>query len=146
MTVLIRLFGVTAFAAVVCELVRRGPVASLVDFRALACILGGAAGALLIGASQREWKNAWRFLVAAGRLEADEDRVAAAGWFQIGRRGVLASGVLTYAVGIINMLSNIASPATVGWGLATALLSVVYAVLLSEFFFFPFATAASAGL
>ncbi len=112
MTVLIRLFGVTAFAAVVCELVRRGPVASLVDFRALACILGGAA----------------------------------AGWFQIGRRGVLASGVLTYAVGIINMLSNIASPATVGWGLATALLSVVYAVLLSEFFFFPFATAASAGL
>jgi len=146
MSLLIRLFGVTAFAAVVCELVRQGPVVSLFDFRAMGCIFGGLVGMLLVGTTQKQWQCAWRFLFAEGRLEGDEDRAAAATWFQIGRRGALASGVLTYAIGVIFMLSDISSPAMLGAGLATSLLSVVYAVVLSEFFFFPFASAASAGL
>lgn len=144
MTLLIRFFGVTAMAAFLCALLRRGSWSALVELETFGCLMIGMVGVLLVGASQREWACAWRFIVR-GRLE-DEERLAAARWFYLARQSVLAAGTVTYCVGIIWLLSNLSSPAMLGQGMATALFAVLYAVAVSELFFYPLAVAATRGL
>jgi flagellar motor component MotA len=52
-----------------------------------------------------------------------------------GSRYVIAAGVIGTLIGLIQMLANLENPGSIGLGMATALLTIFYAVIVSEFLF-----------
>ena len=52
----------------------------------------------------------------------------------------IASGLLGTVIGLVQMLQNLDDPSTIGPAMAVALLTLLYGVLLGEFFFRPTAT------
>ncbi|MFC1677403.1 MotA/TolQ/ExbB proton channel family protein, partial [Planctomycetota bacterium] len=52
-----------------------------------------------------------------------------------GARYVIGAGVIGTMIGIIQMLSNLSDPSGIGAGMATALLTIFYAVITSELLF-----------
>ena len=52
-----------------------------------------------------------------------------------GSRYIVGAGVIGALVGLIQMLSNLSDPSGIGAGMATALLTPFYAIVVSEIFF-----------
>ena len=52
-----------------------------------------------------------------------------------GSRYVVGAGVIGALIGLIQMLSNLSSPESIGVGMATALIVPFYAIVVSEIFF-----------
>lgn len=50
-------------------------------------------------------------------------------------RYAVGAAVVYTLIGLISMLANLSSPGSIGWGIAVALLPVLYAVILAEVFF-----------
>lgn len=59
-----------------------------------------------------------------------------------GARAAWASGILICLLGAITMVGDMSDPSKVGPAIAAALIPLVYALLLAEFFFMPIAAAA----
>ena len=51
-----------------------------------------------------------------------------------GSRSVVGAGVIAMVIGLVQMLQNLSSPDQIGAGMAIALLSPFYAIILSEIF------------
>jgi flagellar motor component MotA len=61
-------------------------------------------------------------------------------------RAAIASGVLGLLLGVIGALVSMDDPATLGFYLAITLISLLYAILLSELVFHPLACTVAAKL
>lgn len=74
---------------------------------------------------------------ALSRKLTDEDRVNARRAAVTGRQAFLAAGWIGLIIGVVQMLSALDDPAHLGTGMATALLTVLYAFMFAYLFWLP---------
>ncbi|MEM8494591.1 MAG: MotA/TolQ/ExbB proton channel family protein [Planctomycetota bacterium] len=110
---------------------------TLVDLWSIAWIGGLTIGGLLV--SYRPATILRTMAICSHRQTADgiDDLIDAAGVLGRGRQLALASGVVGSLVGIITMLIAVADFEAIGAGIGVGLISMLYGLLLAEFFFAP---------
>ena len=144
MTVL-RLFGFVTLAALLLSAIAASPGSSFGAFRdypSLILVVGGTLAVLMIACDVEDWRNASRVLMGPRK---SLDRVgcqSAARFFGQASRAAIALGVIGHLLGLIIMLGQLDDPDALGPGLAVSLISALYGLGLSEFFFVPMQTTA----
>jgi flagellar motor component MotA len=68
---------------------------------------------------------------------ADDSREWLCDFFHTGSRSALVFGMLAQIIGIIDLLSNMSDPSSIGIALAYSMLPLFYGIILSEIFFVP---------
>ncbi|MFH1566573.1 MAG: MotA/TolQ/ExbB proton channel family protein [Gemmatimonadota bacterium] len=102
-------------------------LSAMIDIPSLIIVLGGTFGMLLLGGSPLVLMLRSIVSVPAAEPEA---RAAARGW-RMARIYALASGILGDVIGWVIMLKNVDDPAAIGPGMAIALLTSFYGILLA---------------
>ncbi len=106
--------------------------APLIDFPSAILVLGGVLGILLLSHEADTWKLFGRFLLRRSDSFRQNDRETLVAFLQTACRGSLACGGLGTVIGLIIMLCNLDDPSAIGPGMAVTLLTILYALLLSE--------------
>ena len=105
---------------------------AFIDSPSAILVFGGMLGILLLSHEADTWKLFLHFLLQQSRAFSQDDRETLDAFLQTAGRGSLACGGLGTVVGLIIMLGNLDDPAAIGPGMAVALLTILYALLLSE--------------
>ncbi len=144
MTVL-RLFGFVTLTALVLSTIAASPGASFSAFRdypSLMLVVGGTFAILMIACDGNDWRNACRLLTGPRKSLDRGGNLSAARFFGQASRAAIATGVIGHLIGLIIMLGQLDDPDALGPGMAVSLISALYGLALSEFFFVPMQTTA----
>ncbi len=126
-----RIGGLAAFAILIGWAVdSRGSYSVFVDFPSLAIIVGCAAPLLLAAFGWTGTRDAVRSLLGATNTDGE----SAAAFFRTAAAFSLAGGFLGTLIGLVHILANMEDPSTIGAGMALALLTQLYGVLLAMIF------------
>lgn len=142
---LLRLFGFVTLTALVLSTIAASPGASFmafVDCPSLMLVVGGTIAVLMVACDLDDWRNARRVVIGPRKaLDRDGYRSAAL-FFGQASRAAIALGVIGHLLGLIIMLGQLDDPNALGPGMAVSLISALYGLGLSEFFFVPMQTTA----
>lgn len=144
MTIL-RLLGFGVLTALVLSFIAASPGApflAFVDFPSLAFVFGGTLAVLMVACDSDDWRNARRVLIGPRKSLDPLGYRSAAVFFAQASRAAIGLGILGHLMGMIMMLGNLSDPSALGPGMAVSLISAVYGLGLSEFFFVPMQTSA----
>ena len=131
----VRLFGLLILLCIPLVAIGLGG-APLIFINLPACLLvgGGLFGFMLLTRPLDQAMDALRVLFT---LAPSAHPSLIAGWFALASRAVLGLGLMGFLIGLINMLANLDHPSSIGPAMAGSLLSVLYAVGLSELLLQP---------
>ena len=137
-----RMLGITSVVAfVVSQLARHRTWSAAFDEWILLSLLGGVLAFQLLNCEARHWSALVSFLFR--RCRQQKTLAAVLLWLATARRGCIVTATSIYVLGLIAVLSNLANPVMLGFGVATSLLSVLYGLLASEFVLRPMLVAVS---
>jgi flagellar motor component MotA len=142
---LFRLFGFVTLTALFLSAIVAAPgssFAAFIDYPSLILVVGGTFGVLMIACDTSDWKNAGRMLSGPRKSLDQAGCQSAAVFFGQASRAAIAAGVIGQVMGMIIMLGQLDDPAALGPGMAVSLISALYGLGLSEFFFVPMQTTA----
>ncbi len=105
---------------------------AFIDYPSAMLVLGGMLGILLLSYDADVWKLFLHFLLQQSRAFSQDDRETLDAFLQTAGRGSLACGGLGTLIGLIIVLGSVADPGMIRPGMAVALLTILYALLLSE--------------
>jgi len=144
MLTLTRVFGIITLLGVLLGLAAYHGVTRIgifVNVLSLAFVVLGIIGILLLTCESSDWRHAAIVFTRGRRKHAEESLRSAAGWFRCASRGAISSGVIVFLFMLIKMLATLGDPNSIGVGMVTGLLPLLYGTVLSEFLFHPLATA-----
>ena len=110
-----------------------GDITAFIDIPSLLIVLGGTLGMLIFGCSSIPNMVS---AVFSGDATNEQLTAAAKGW-RMARSYTLAFGVIGTFIGGVIMLKNMDDPAAIGPGVALAILTILYALLLSFAVYLP---------
>jgi flagellar motor component MotA len=142
---LLRLFGFVILTALVSSAIAASPGASFgtfADYPSLMLVVGGTLAVLMIACDVDDWRNARRVVIGPRKALDRGGYRSAARFFGQASRAAIALGVIGHLLGLIIMLGQIDDPDALGPGMAVSLISALYGLGLSEFFFVPMQTTA----
>ena len=134
-----RLFAAVIGAAVFVSAVRLGELSSLTIFVSIPSLLFATVMPLFFTLAHHEPRLLLSAISAALQDQTSDPATAQRHQAALStlRLTITASGVVGSLVGIIDMLTNLEDPSVIGPAMATALLTTLYAVGLSELFVAP---------
>jgi len=131
LALLVLIFGGTIFS-------RAGDCAGIfIDVPSLIIVVGGMTAVLLMSHSAGTLSLFFRFLTFQSKSFEDKDRLDLSLFFHTARRSVLAMGVLSYIMGLIITLMNLADPSSIGHVIAVSLIAIFYSIIISEMIITP---------
>lgn len=136
----LRLLGFGALVVLVSGTIQISPGApflAFVDFPSFALVVGGTLAVLMIACDPDNWRNAGRVVFGARESLDQVGYRSAAVFFGQASRAAIGLGILGHLMGMIMMLGNLDDPSALGPGMAVSLITVLYGLGLSEFFFVP---------
>ncbi|NQT38537.1 MAG: MotA/TolQ/ExbB proton channel family protein [Planctomycetes bacterium] len=142
---LLRLFGFVTLTALVLSTIAASPGAAFfafVDYPSLMLVVGGTFAVLMIACDVDDWRNARRVVIGPRKALDRGGYRSAARFFGQASRAAIAMGVIGHLIGLIIMLGQFNDPNALGPGMAVSLISALYGLGLSEFFFVPMQTTA----
>ncbi len=135
MRLMSRAVGVGLFLSIVAGVIWiGGDFEAFLHLPGLVFVLGGSAALLLLTFGHDGCWTALRLTVGGGRIAEHGDalrRGDPVAFFRLAAAYAFLTGLCGTLIGIIQMLSNVDNPAMIGSGLALALLTQFYGVLLA---------------
>jgi flagellar motor component MotA len=135
MNPLSRLLGITfSLAALAATILPSTSLGSYLSVPSFLLVAGLVVGGLMASFGPRSTLRALRQALESAPLP-DRDVTDSLRLARHGYHLSWAAGGVGVLVGIVNVLTNIADPSQLGWGLSLALLSLLYGALLAELVF-----------
>ncbi|MBN2212040.1 MAG: MotA/TolQ/ExbB proton channel family protein [Sedimentisphaerales bacterium] len=109
----------------------------LIDPNSMIFVIAGILAVLLLSHRKDTWSAVYRCLCSQAHILTPQERSNVAGFMHTGSRAALAFGILGQVLGLMVILMNMDDPAKIGPGMAMALLTLFYGIIISEIVFNP---------